>query len=517
MSNRFSYFAAIALAVLALSPVSQAQRSQLPRSFLSPDLLPQPKLSEEERATIDRALEDLQAENPELRAGAVMLLGKYHARDAKSAVLEALDDPSARVRRAALVSIAEWRHGLTANAVEPVLQRIADEDVEVRRAVTAMIPQMMNIWRTARMVRPDFANRQLDLVTQRALLAAYQDEDPVVRRNILINHHNLGIQIPPEAFVALMSDEDRGVRIEAIPLAILYAPYAQWKEAAMAIIEGDDNQARIKLTSSLGRRGQPDSFELLYDLTTDENPEIAAEARLALFKWTGELMQLNWLTDSILAGRLSQDQGLRFLQTLRGYRELAIPVAPQLTELSSSVLRQEAVRLYLNLNLSTQDKEILDRLLVDSNREIRFMVVDYLLDDPRAVSADLELDLLDNPYPDVRAALVQLAAQQGRDKGAGLLFDLMLDEAIEVRTSALQTMSAMRIDGWTKVVSASLDDPDFAMQRTALGIVLRDQSFPNRRQVLAKFLNDHPDSPLVPMIKVELGRGKVIEIDMNNL
>ncbi|WP_309400505.1 HEAT repeat domain-containing protein [Cerasicoccus maritimus] len=502
--------------LLFASPLA-AQSNRLDRSILPPELLPAPRLSQQERETITRAIRDLESDNVELRAGAAMLLGKYHAPEAKQAVIDALNDPSARVRRAALVSVAEWRHGLPVDDVEPILLHIADVDVEVRRMVSSMIPQMMSIWRTARMIRPEMRNREINPQVRGALRGAFSDEDAVVRRNMLINFNNLSITLPQEVLVQLMEDPDRGVRLDAIPLAINYAEPALWVEPAQRIVEGDDPAALQRLTAELGRRGSNEGIELLQEISALDNQEIAAEAHLALFRWTGSPAELDWLIKALAAGRLSQDQGQRLLQIMRGYHELAVPLAPSLTELKSTVLRAEAVRLYLGLELANDNPEVMARLLNDPSQEIRAMVVSHYNARPQLVTDELVLSLLDNPYSDVRASLVQMAIRQPRKKAENLLYDLMLDEAVDVRVASMEAISALQFEGWTDIVAASLEDPDIAMQRSAVVILLRERQFPQREEILRGYVEANPKSPLAPRIKTELGGGQVIEIDMNNL
>ncbi|MBK1859079.1 HEAT repeat domain-containing protein [Cerasicoccus arenae] len=498
-------------------PLAAQRQNSLPRNLLPPELMAQPRLTQQERETIQRALADMQSDKAEMRVGAVMLLSKYHANEAKKAVVEALNDPNARVRRAAVVSIAEWRHGLPVEAVEPVLLHIADEDVEVRRSVSSIIPQMMSIMQMASMIRPDFGNRPLSPEVRRALMGAYHDEDAVVRRNILTNSSNLNLSTPPEVFVEMLDDSDRGVRLEAIPLAIGYGNPVQWTKPAQKIIEGDDTVAQLRLTAELGRRGLPEGIELLRQISQLDNLEIAAEAHLSLFRWTGEPPELDWLIKALVADRLTQDQAQRLLQMLRNYEGLAAPLAPALTELRSSVLRLEAVRLFVSLDLAEQYPEIMARILMDSNQEIRAMGMTQYYVHPELVNDEIIDGLIDNPHADVRAALVQLAIRQPRAEAEGLLYDLMLDEAVDVRIAALETISTMRLEGWPEVVSASLEDQDIAMQRTAVVIMLRERQFPRRDEILREFVEKNPKNPLTPRIRTEIGQGEIIEIDMNKL
>jgi len=504
------------LCYVAVAAAAWAQNTDM-RLFLPPDMLRQPVLSTEERETIHRALEDLQSDDPERRLGAVMLLGKYHANEAKAAVVHALEDDNPRVRRAALVSITEWRHGLSPTVVDPVLQRLTDADLEVRRAVTAMIPQMMSIWQTAQMIRPEFADRQLAPPTQKAIRAAFHDEDPVVRRNMLVNHDSLDVRLEPEAYVAMLEDPDRPVRLEALPLALSYASPEQWEAPAKAIAVGDDRVARLRLASQLARYRSHASLQLLQQLANDPDPEIAAEARLAIFRLTGEKHYLEALVDSMRRGALTQEQSLRLLGLLRNYRELARPLATELTELPSAVLRREAARLFFDLEMATSHPKVIDRLLTDSNRDIRQLSIQELLVEPTLLTAERQDSLLDNPYPDVRGALVQVALRQPPEARADLLLDLLLDESVQVRVGALDAISRVRIDGWADIVAASLDDPDSTMQRTAATILLNNPEFPDRNKILRNYADANPESPLTPRIRAAVRAGELIEIDMNNL
>lgn len=485
------------------------------RLFMPPELFPEPRLTQQEQETINRALEDLKSDNPEIRAGAAMLLGKYPANQAKKAVVKALDDPSPRVRRAALVAIAEWRHGISVEAVEPILSHIADEDVEVRRQVSSMIPQMMSIFRTARMIRPDFNQQSLNPRIRQALLKAYQDEDAVVRHNVLIAHQEMNIHPPAEVFIELLSDPDRKVRLEAIPLAIGYGRPEDWRKPAEAIIEGDDRVAQVRLTAELGRRGSQQGLELLEMITASDNPEIAAEASLSLFRWTGDPNQLKWLIEQLEADRLTQDQGQRLIQLMRGYPDLSAPLAPALTELRSAVLRQEAVRLFLSLGLTDQYPEIYERFFTDSSKDIRAMAIAQLTARPDFVTPARIDSLLDNPHADVRASLVNLAIRLPQQQANNLLLDLMLDESVDVRVAALETISTLRLPKWTDIVASSVEDPDFAMQRAAVLIIMHNQQFPRREALLQDYVDNNPKSPLTPRIRAAISKGELIEIDMN--
>ncbi|MEM9227915.1 MAG: HEAT repeat domain-containing protein, partial [Verrucomicrobiota bacterium] len=215
----------------------QAQNSQeVDNRFLSSLLNQEPSITSEEQATIERALLDMRSNNPEYRAGAVMLLGKYPVDQARQAVVAALADPHTRVRRAALVSIVEWNRNAPPEAIIPVLKLIGDEDVELRRTASAAIPSMMAVRRSQELLMP---GRSLELPAElrATLLAAYLDGDVIVRRNMLANHYMLNLPVPGEVFLKLTEDEDRQVRLGAIPLAARFSDRESFTRRAKVMLD----------------------------------------------------------------------------------------------------------------------------------------------------------------------------------------------------------------------------------------------------------------------------------------
>ncbi|MEL0005597.1 MAG: hypothetical protein VW643_07335, partial [Opitutales bacterium] len=98
------------------------------------------------QATLDEASRMLNSSNLEERIGAAKLLGKYPRYEASLLLIGGLDDSSALVRRAAMVSLVEhFNNGSPVYEkplVEKIFSKIGDSDVEIRREASALIPRL---------------------------------------------------------------------------------------------------------------------------------------------------------------------------------------------------------------------------------------------------------------------------------------------------------------------------------------------------------------------------------------
>ena len=94
--------------------------------------------------TIKKAEVDLRHGKEGERVGAAKLLGKYPSSLTSSILVGSLDDQSALVRRAAMVSLSEhFLNGFPLydkSLVEKIFSKLGDPDVEVRREVSTLIP-----------------------------------------------------------------------------------------------------------------------------------------------------------------------------------------------------------------------------------------------------------------------------------------------------------------------------------------------------------------------------------------
>ena len=147
--------------------------------------------------TIQQAGRDLRHVEENVRLGAAKLLGKYPGLNTAALLAMALDDRAPRVRRAAIVSIAElYSNGYylyEKSIVEKILSKLGDVDVEVRREVSALIPRLsIGLFRSSfeiveingrKVARSRPATLRPDL--RQLALKCLSDEDAIVRQNIL--------------------------------------------------------------------------------------------------------------------------------------------------------------------------------------------------------------------------------------------------------------------------------------------------------------------------------------------
>ena len=176
------------------------------------------------RSTIDKTLEmasrKLQSKVESDRISAAKLLGKYTIRNSSLLLIGSLNDSSALVRRAVLVSLVEhYNNGqiiYEPALVEKIYSRLGDPDVEVRREVSALIPRLVPGLLQSGMEKFEINGRvvyrsrpgKLRPDLEKLTLSAFLDTDSVVRQNLLRNHFSLRVQIPPATMVALLQDQD---------------------------------------------------------------------------------------------------------------------------------------------------------------------------------------------------------------------------------------------------------------------------------------------------------------------
>ena len=167
--------------------------------------------------TLRKAGDDLRSAEEGLRVGAAKLLGKYPGSTSASMLVGALDDPSALVRRASIVSLTEQANNgyplFDRSLLEKIFSKLDDQDVEIRREVSAMIPRLAGglmrssmeaveingrkVYRTvSASLRPDLFS-----MAQRAML----DEDAIVRQNMLKYYQYLRVSLPVSSFEKLFS------------------------------------------------------------------------------------------------------------------------------------------------------------------------------------------------------------------------------------------------------------------------------------------------------------------------
>ena len=113
-------------------------------------------------------------------------------------------------------------------------------------------------------------------------------------------------------------------------------------------------------------------------------------------------------------------------------------------------------------------------------------------------------DLVTSPYADVRIfagqCLVHASNQEVQDYG----FELLIDENEVVRSTAIRAFGSRKLPGWLKVMSRSLMDENYVVQRAAIDALVADRK--DGMRILRDHLVEFPESAISPLIKTELLR-----------
>ncbi len=471
----------------------------------------------QQQATIDRALVDLRSRSPEIRKGAVMLLGKYEAAEARNAVLGALSDADAAVRFAAVVSVLERRSYESAAEVETVMNVLDDPEVDIRRAVSTSIGTLAGIRSQILNRQAILANRALlgqlpilPLSIQLKMVNAFLDTDVVVRRNMISRYNFLGINIPPEVFVRLLQDEDLEVRSSVLPLAARYLEFPLFVEKAAVVADDESPILRLSLIRELYPRSALRPIRLLQKLTQDEDPEVATAAKLQLFNNAPDLGLYQSLVERFDEGRLNANQSERLVQLVERLEEVEEREGYllQFLEFSEESLRVIAARHFFNFGLEERYPEKLITLLEDPSMNVRSQVIShYSRHRDKLQSIGWEV-WLTSEFKDVRLALVRLSSGLSRDEAEGLLFDLLLDDEIDVRVEALNMYSRLRLEGFEKVLEMTLRDENVTIQKRAVQNILQLMG-ESGRALLENYLeNEDLAAPLSVYIKSQLKASK---------
>lgn len=467
----------------------------------------------QEQATIDRAIFDLQSGSPEIRKGAVMLLGKYEADEARNAVLGALDDEDPAVRFAAVVSVLERRSYKSVAAVEAVMHALDDPEVDIRRAVSTSIGTLarlrLDIWNRQALLLNRALMGQLPRVPvpiQLKMVNAFLDTDVVVRRNMISRYNYLGINLPPEIFVRLLQDEDLEVRSSVLPLAARHLDFSMFVEKAAIVADDESPILRLSLIRELYPRSTLKPIELLQKLTRDADPEVATAAELQLFNNTPDLRLYKSLVERFNRGELNAIQRERLVQLVERLEETEERdrFLLQFLENSEEALRVLATRQFFKFGLGELYPEKRVTLLEDPSLNVRSQVVlHYSRHRDKVQAPDWDV-WLESEFKDVRLALVRLAVGLPREEATGLLFDLLLDDEIDVRLEALNMYSRLRLDGFEKILERTLQDESVAIQKRAVQNILQLMGEPGRA-LLEDYLKDEgAPSPLSLYIKSQM-------------
>jgi HEAT repeat protein len=484
---------------------------------------PQPPQRSSQTETIKKAEVDLRHGKEGERVGAAKLLGKYPSSLTSSMLVGALDDQSALVRRAAMVSLSEhFLNGFPLydkSFVEKIFSKLGDPDVEVRREVSTLIPRLVSpmmrggVERVMINGRPIYraspSNLRPDLfaLTQRSFL----DEDAIVRQNILKYHAYLQVPLPPITLEKLLKDQDRGVLLTALDRVSSNASQPRVIAQIEKLSLHQDRGIRLKIVDVARDSNRYDTKyrSILRSMTRDSDAEVTSMAAVELARF-GEKIKpevIDRIKNYLLSAKGMSSQVTTILYAVSAMGVDGVQVYKALTGHGSSKMRTVAWQRFLSLSNSWANPEVWIPALNDRDQGVRAAVINTLRGRVGPMKMSSMENLVGSSYPDVRKFLAESLLSAESEAVAEYSFDLLIDEDLNVRTSTIRSLGGRREPGWIKIMERSLLDNEYVIQRAAMECLLTD---PVRGVlVLQKYNSSNPGERISAMIRIELQRSGI--------
>jgi HEAT repeat protein len=454
----------------------------------------QPALAQEtEKDTVRRCLEDLQSQDAAVRRRGALVIGKYDVPEAREALARCLGDEDVQVRRSALVSLAEG-HNLPEDVKMPVMQRLVDTDVEVRRLASSLLPECLGAMRRIMPVQtvgseelpsgigPINGDKRHKLTDGeqaeiKALIAGgLKDEDASVCQNVLraLRYY------PQPVDRKLLERFLEGDSAEHILLALV----------AYARCQGDETE-RVAMVAPLVRRPEAtvrgnlvrfldtiqgeEALPVLRQLAEDGDDKVALSAlRQLARRKVPEVFEK--IKGRLFDGNSSLEERRQMLFCLTGYGpDALLPVCRQLLESKETPVALQAAALQMLGTREMQDKvkvtEILS-LLNHPDTRMRRAVMGLMHSRQQELSQDNLRDFEKTPYPDVRESLLRWSNKQ-KPWQLDLARQYCVDDSAAVRLLALTVLFRERDDGWEEMAVAALEDDSTEIQMLAITQLMR--------------------------------------------
>lgn len=478
-----------------------------------------PARSSEEK-TIERAQEGLNSTEVGSRVGAAKLLGKYRSIKTSILLISALDDESALVRRAAMVSIAE--HASNGFPVydkalaEKIYSKLGDPDVEVRREVSTMIPRIISPMRRSGMELIEINGRRVYRSVSSAMRPdlykmtqdAFLDKDAIVRQNVLKYHTYLSVPLPLLSLEKLLSDSDLGVLLTALDRISSSASQPIIVNRVKALSKHANKGIRLKVVAVARNANSyhSDYRAILREMTNDSDPEVLSMAAVELARF-GERVPgkvVEQIKSFLLGVNGLTTQVTSILYTVSSLGVDGAKIYKALTEHSSSQIRAIAWQRFINLSEGWRDSSVWLPATKDPDPKVRKVVLNGLRGRSNNLSEEQLGVLVESGFSDVRIFAAQSLLDATQSTVESLGFDLLIDEDTIVRSTTIRAMSARRIPGWLTIMKRSLLDTDYVIQRSAMDGLLEDRK--EGVPVLIDYILKNPQSRISNLAKIELNK-----------
>ena len=451
-----------------------------------------------ENETVRKCLEQISSDSADVRLRAVTVLGKYHSPAARDGVVNCLGDESEAVRQSALVTLTERRPKNFARVwqisnLDPVIRLFGDPSVHIRRIATSSIPDFFVYGLGRRRARV------FSKPSQEFIIAAYNDDDVTVRKNMVTYHWVFKLFVPTETLIERVNDVDRDVRVLALKACRSNVKSQFFVPLVQHLANDEDRIIRLQLALILGRGGLKDAEPVLQTLAADEDFEVSTEASCALFRLSRQknLAQLyqEVLRPCLDDPRIHSTTAVKIIQQLHRLdvktRESALR---ELMQHDNGLYRYEALRKYCSSLAATMDMGLVFGLLDNASRKVRDTAARQLSRKRFAPSREQQQQLLENRYADVRKSAVQMTRTMAKVMAEPFLMDLLLDDRNDVRYLAVSEIGRRRIGDWVDILEATTTDDDRQMR--ALAVKLLFNSRTPQSQAVIKDIRNSDDAEL---------------------
>ena len=241
-------------------------------------------------------------------------------------------------------------------------------------------------------------------------------------------------------------------------------------------------------------------------MTKDADPEVTSMAAVELARFgeriAGDVIER--IKQYLLAARGMSSQVTTILYAVSAMGKDGIQVYRALTEHSSSKMRSIAWQRYLSLSSGWQTPEAWLPGMSDRDKGVRDAILMSLRGRVKSLKTEELGELVGSPYADVRifAGQTLLTADQEAFDQYG--FDLLIDEDTVVRSTTLRAMGVRRVTGWVRIMSRSLLDEDYVIQRVAMDALLTDRH--EGVKALKEYVALNPQARISALARAELDR-----------
>ena len=170
-----------------------------------------------------------------------------------------------------------------------------------------------------------------------------------------------------------------------------------------------------------------------------------------------------------------------------------------------TALRADAIRLLGMFPDKAPPVSFFLDLTANPSAEIRKAAVGALQSQTQRLTREDVTRLLGSEHADVRRTALDLSFSLPQLQAVDLIADCVLDDNLEVRTTAIRYAGLRGIAGWQQILRQSLKDPNLQIQTATVETLLARRD-PECRQMLVDFLATCQNAALAESIRQQLGR-----------